>query len=188
MLVKTILTQEYFRFTNSEWTEVDPSEFNTDGLLKPGDKIKIPSRSSTPLTTPVQGPRDNPFTNGLTSGEKSLGVDLRLTEDMDLDLTPSGDLNVAVGTDNGAQAIVLKLLYEKGSLKKYPGIGTNLTPGKTMPDIANLRADVTASLLQDTRIKKVTKINLIQENSATTLSFEVVFNDIAQPVPINIPI
>jgi hypothetical protein len=83
---------------------------------------------------------------------------------------------------------VLKLLYEKGSLKKFPGIGTNLTPGKVQPDIAALRADVSASLLQDTRIKKVTKINLIQENSTTTLSFEVLFNDIAQPVPINIPI
>jgi len=187
-LVKTILTQEYLRYTNGDWTEIDPGEFDTDGILKPGDKIKIPSRSAGQPTTPIQGPRDNPLTNGLSSGERSLSVDLRLTEEMDLDLTPSGDLNVAVGTDNGAQAIVLKLLYEKGSLKKFPGIGTNLTPGKTMPDIATLRADVTASLLQDTRIKKVTKINLIQENSSTTLSFEVVFNDIAQPVPINIPI
>lgn len=188
MLVKTILTQEYFRFAQADWAEVDPTEFDTDGILKPGDKIKIPSRKSSPPVTPIQGRRDNPLTNGLSSGERSLAVDLRLTEDMDLDLTPSGDLNIAIGTDNGAQAIVLKLLYEKGSLKKYPGIGTNLTPGKIMPDIATLRADVSASLLQDTRIKKVSKINLIQVNSATTLSFEVIFNDISQPVPINIPI
>ncbi len=187
-LIKITSTQELLRFTDGEWSEVDESIYSTDGVLKPGDKIKIPSSAAKPLTTPIQGPRDNLYTNGLSSGERSLAVDLRLTEDMDLDLTPSGDLNVAFGADNGAQAIVLKLLYEKGSLKKYPGIGTNLTPGKVMPDIANLRADLTASLLQDTRIKKVSKINLIQENSGVTLSFEVSFNDIAQPIPINIPI
>ncbi len=107
---------------------------------------------------------------------------------MDLDLTPSGDLNVAVGNENGAQAIILKLLYEKGSLKKFPSIGTNLTPGKKIPDIAAVRTDLTTSLLQDSRIKSVTKINLIQENSAITLSFDVLFNDIQQPVTINIPV
>lgn len=187
-LVYSVGTDTYLRYDNTAWLEISPSDFNTDGVLKPGDKIKIPSNQSAPIQTKLQGPRDNPFTNNISNAEKSLGVDLKLNQDMDLDLTPAGDLNVAFGFENGAQAIVLNLLYEKGSLKKFPQIGTNLNPGKKVPDIATLRADITSSLLQDPRIKSVTKINLIQENSALTLSFEVIFVDVQQPVPINIPI
>lgn len=187
-LIQDISSFDYYRFDNDEWGLIDPEDFNMNGVLKPGDRIKIPSATGAPLITKLQGPRDNLYTNTLSSGEKSLGVDLGLNHDMDLDLTPSGDLNVSVGNQNGAQAIVLKLLYEKGSLKKFPSIGTNLTPGKKIPDIAVVRTDLTTSLLQDSRIKNVTKINLIQENSAITLSFDVLFNDIQQPVPVNIPV
>lgn len=187
-LIQNISSFVYYQFSDSEWGEVDPGEFNTDGLLMPGDRIKIPSSSAPPITTVIQGPRDNPYTNTLSSGEKSLGVDLRLTQNMDLDLTPSGDLNVAIGSDNGAQAIVLKLLYEKGSLKKFPSLGNTLTPGKKLPDIAVIRTDLTTSLLQDSRIKSVSKINLIQQSGTIMLSFDVLFNDIQQPIPVNIPV
>lgn len=187
-LIQVIGTQEYFRFDGSLWGVVDALTFNIDGVLKPGDRLIIPSASTPPLQTQIQGPRDNPLTNNLSAAQKSLSVDLRLTEQMDLDLTPSGDLNVAVGSDNGAQAIILKLLYEKGSLKKFPSIGTNLTPGKKMPDIATIRTDLTTSLLQDSRIKNVTKINIIQQSGTLMLSFDVIFNDVQQPIPISIPI
>lgn len=177
-----------FQVVGGIWVIADPVDFLLDGVLKPGDKIKIPAGTTSPLKTPMQGPRDNPFTNLLTNAEKSLSVDLRLNDQKDLDLLPSGDLNVATGYDNASQAIVLKLLYEKGSLKKYPSIGTNLTVGAKMPDIANIRSDLLTSLLQDTRIKNVTKINIIQENSSLFLTFEVIFNDLQQPVPITLPI
>lgn len=188
MVVQSVLTREIYKFSDATWTLLDAIEAQQDGVLKPGDKIKIPSRAASPITTPIQGRRDNPLTNALSNAEKSLSVDLALTADLDLELLPSGDLNVVSGIQNGAQAIVLKLLYEKGTLKKYPKIGTNLTPGKKMPDIATMRADLTTSLLQDSRIRKVSKINLIQENSGVNLSFEVTFNDIQQPVPISIPL
>lgn len=187
-LIKSIGTGNYIKFEDGEWQSVDPTQFTTDGVLKAGDKIKIPTTRTPPLATKSQGPRDNPFTNVLSNAEKSLAVDLKLNDQMDLDLTPSGDLNVATGYINGAQAIVLKLLYNKGSLKKFPSIGTNLSPGKKMPDIATLRTDLTSSLLQDNRIKNVSKINLIQQNSALYLTFEVIFNDLQQPVPVTIPV
>ncbi len=187
-LVQVISTQQYFKYQDEEWTEVYPEDYEYDGVLRPGDPIKIPTGAAPSIKTPLQGPRDNRYTNSLTNAEKSLAVDLRLTNEMDLDLTPAGDLNVAYGSTNGAQAIVLKLLYEKGSLKEFPGIGTNLTPGKKMPDIATLRSDLVSSLLQDTRIKDVTKINLTKDNGTVNLSFDVIFNDIQEPVTFNIPI
>lgn len=187
-LIQIISTSQYLRYNNGTWVEIDANEFTLDGVLKPGDKIKIPSGATPPLSTKVQGPRDNIYTNALPPSEKALAVDLRLTDQMDLDLTPSGDLNVVFGVENAAQAIVLKLLYSKGALKKFPSIGSNLSPGKKVPDIATLRADITTSLLQDNRIKDVTKINIVQENGTVSLSFEVFFHDVQQPIPITIPV
>ena len=187
-LVQDVSSAQFFKYDGSEWAEVYEEDYSQDGVLRPGDKLLIPSAAARPVITPLQGPRDNRFTNTLTNSERSLAVDLSVTPEMDLDLTPSGDLNVAYGSANGAQAIVLKLLYEKGSLKEFPSIGTNLTPGKKVPDIATLRADLVSSLLQDTRIKDVVKINITKDNGTVNLSFEVLFNDVQEPVPINIPI
>lgn len=187
-VVKVIPTQEYYQFSLSTWGEVFADDYQTDGILKPGDNFLLPTTNNSPIVTPLQGPKDNPYTNTLTNAEKSMSVDLALTTDGDLDLTPSGDLNVSYGIDNGAQAIVMKLLFEKGGFKKYPDMGTHLVSGKKVPDVSTIRGDVLASLLQDTRIKNVTKINIIQDNGGYLLSFDVIFNDLQQPVPISLPI
>jgi hypothetical protein len=187
-IVFSVGSQNHLQYEHGVWGIVDPSTFTTDGVLKPGDNIKIPAAPSPPIATPLQGPRDNLYTNSLSNSEKSLAVDLKLTSDLDLDLLASGDLAVATGYVNAAQAIVLKLLYSKGSLKKFPTLGSSLQPGKKVPDIASLRSDITASLLQDARIRDVTKINLIQVGGTLTLSFTVIFKDVQQPIPITIPV
>lgn len=188
LTVQHALTEEYHRFTNGVWELVDESLFSTDGVLRPGDTIKIPSDSSPPIQTILPGPRDNIYTSKISNAEKSLAIDLKLNETMDLDLLPSGDLNASIGVDNGAQAIILKLLYEKGDLKKFPSIGTNLTSGKKNPDLAALRTDVLTTLLQDNRIQDVKKINITQNSSKTFVNFEVIFKDIQQPIPVTIPV
>ena len=188
MIVYSLADQTYLQYDNGSWVVLDPSTFSTDGVLKPGDNIKIPADTTAPTASSSYGPRDNPYTNSLPYIQKSLDVDLKLNSNMDLDLLPSGDLNVAAGYINAAQAIVLKLLYSKGSLKKFPTIGSSLNPGKKVPDLASLRSDITASLLQDSRINDVTKINIVQEGGTLTLSFSVFFNNIQQPVPITIPV
>lgn len=186
-IVQLINSQEYLKFENSEWAAFDLPTSETDGVLQPGDKIKIPS-VAIPAEISIPGPRDNAVTTGLSASEKALAVDLKLTEELDLDLTPAGDLNLSYGVDNGAQAIVLKLLYHPGSLIKFPNIGTHLSPGKKVPDIAIIRSDIMSSLLADGRIKDVRKINIFQDNNTVYINFEVIFKNIQEPIPITIPV
>ena len=183
-----IAQDSHLQFDGVGWISFNSSNLTADGVLRPGDTILLPSEESTTPETQILGPRDNVFTNSLSQAEKSLSVDLKLTEDGDLDLLPSGDFNVATGETNGAQAIVLKLLYSKGTYPGFPELGATFGIGGKIPSIAKIRTDVLNSLLQDTRIKDVSKINLLRQGNTITLSFDVFFKDIQSPVPISIPV
>lgn len=186
MLVKVKDRQKTLKFDGSNWVDyTEPNDLTN--VLKPGDIILLPS--NTPGENfKNRGPRDNPVLDPLTEAEKALAVDLKLLPSGDLDLTPSGDLNVVAGPENGAQAIILKILYQTGDLKKFPAIGTHLRTGGKMPNIGVVRTQILNSLLQDPRIEDVRNINLRQEGSALYINFVVQFINIQQPATINIPI
>jgi hypothetical protein len=180
---------EYLQYIDSEWIDFDPdTDLQADGVLRPGDVILLPTNQSPTLETQILGPRDNIWTNSLTQAERSLSVDLKLTESGDLDLLPSGDFNVSTGKTNGAQAIVLKLLYSKGTYPNFSEIGSSLGVGGKIPSVAKMRTEILNSLLQDPRIKDVSQINLLQQGNTINLSFTVFFKDIQDPVPISIPV
>lgn len=180
--------EEYREYTEAGWVELEIEEIASTEVLRPGDVIRIPSSGNTAPRSFTRGPRDNPIVNGLSSSEKSLGVDLKITEEGDLLLTSSGDFAAASGSENGAQAIVLKLLYEKGELKKHKEIGTQLKVGGKVPSAAAIRSQVATSLLQDERIRDVKNINIRQVNSSLEVSFDVFFREVQEPIPIVIPI
>jgi nucleoid-associated protein YgaU len=173
---------------NLAWEEVEYNENSLTEVLKPGDIIKIPLDRPSPVQDFTRGPRDNPVTSGLSRSEKALGVDLKISETSDLKIGPNGDLELSVGSDNAAQAIVLKLLYERGDLKKHPEIGTQLKVGGKMPNVGALRSQVASTLLQDERITDVRNINIRQVNSTLELSFDVFLVEVSEPVPVTIPI
>lgn len=185
---KDLSSDLFFELTQLGWDEIEPEALKSTEVLRPGDTIKIPTVGGGTPQTFIRGPRDNRFLNELSPSEKGLGVDLRIKEDGDLDLTPSGDLNVAAGAANGAQMVVLKLLYEKGELKKHTDLGTQIKVGGKVPDIATLRTQILNTLLQDERITDVRNVNLRQNNSLLEITFDVYFRTIQTPVPINIPI
>jgi len=187
-VIKVIDRQLYLEKTEAGWVEVDFTEIQTTEVLKPGDRIKIPSSQIPTSENKIRGPRDNAITNGLSASEKSLAVDINLNESGDLDLNPSGDLNLITGAENMAQAIVLKLLYELGDLKKHREIGTQLTIGGKLPNLANIRTQISSTLLQDQRIRDVRNINLRNENSVIEVTFDVFLKDIADPIPVTIPV
>lgn len=187
--VSLVVDQDgYLQYTGTGWSTFDPDSLQADGVLRPGDVILLPTNVSPAPEVQVLGPRDNVFTNDLTEAEKSLSVDLKLNEDGDLDLLPSGDLNVATGSVNAAQAIVLKLLYSKGSYPNYPSLGAELKPGRKTPTVAEVRSRILTNLLQDTRIEDVSQINILQQGNTLTASFQVFFKTIQTPVPITIPV
>lgn len=187
-VVYVVDRDEYLQYTGITWDDFNLSSLQQDGVLRPGDTILLPTNQAGTNSSTTLGPRDNVFTNGLSQSEKALAADLRLTSQNDLDLLPSGDFGISAGTVNGAQAIVLKLLYEKGSYPGFPEIGTSLKIGGKTPSVAKIRAEVLSSLLQDPRIKDVSQINLLQKGNRLELSFTVYFKDIQNPIPVTIPV
>lgn len=187
MTVKIQDSNVYKQF-NGTWSAIDFSEIQTSEVLKPGDLIKIPVTQRPADSTIARGPRDNNVTNGLSSSEKALGVDLKLTNTGDLTLTPQGDIDLSFGINNAAQAIILKLAYERGELKDYPSLGTNLKIGGKITDIGQIRTQIVTTLLQDSRIVDVKNVNLLQSGSSISVTFDVYLNNVQDPVPIVIPV
>lgn len=189
-IIEILDRQEYVQFEAElgAWAEIDLDMSVNPEVARPGDVIKIPGNPNPQTTTFTRGPRDNVVTNGLSASERALAVDLKLTETGDIDVTPSGDLNLSFGADNAAQAIVLKLLFEPGSLKKHPEIGSVLRLGGKIPNLAGIRSQIATSLLQDERIQDVKNINIRQQNSTVEINFDVIFRNIPEPVSITIPV
>jgi len=187
-VVRVLDRSEYYEFDGTDWLFLEDLDVEGDGLLKPGDIIKLPTSVVPDTGARIPGPRDNYVTNDLTSGEKALGVDIKLDDDNDLAVSSTGDLQLGSGYTNGAQAIVLKILYDRGDLKKFKDIGTELGTGTKALSINTIRPQLVSSLLQDSRIQGVRNINIFQDNNTAEVSFVVIFKDIQDPVPVTIPI
>jgi hypothetical protein len=120
--------------------------------------------------------------------EKSLGTDLRITPTFDLALGNNGDFQIVQGADNVAQAIVLKLGYEKGELIRNPTIGVGLGIGSKFPNLGVIREDLIRSLTQDPRIDKVMNLQLNREGGSLTLTFDLKIKQVDIPVPVVIKV
>ena len=155
------------------------------GVLKRGDTILLPSRSSSPDTSVKQNKIYN-IQNTMSEVERALGVDLQLNAEGDISISNIGDASVVGGLTNVGQAIATKLLLEIGSLKRHPGVGTSLGIGRkvTSSFLNDLETQILTSLKQDPRIESIPFIELIQDGGTTNINMLVKINKIAQPVPI----
>ena len=102
----------------------------------------------------LRGP-DSPITENLSELEKSLGVDLKITPNGDLELDNLNDINLVAGVENAAQAIFLKLSIEVGSLIYHPQIGTDLQIGNKTKNALDIKVQILRSLSSDSRFSKV---------------------------------
>lgn len=164
----------------------DLSDVRTN-VVYPGQTILIP-------TPPRNGFAKLPNGKEITAGptiselEKSLGSDLKLTEEFDLSLGNNGDLQIVRGADNMVQAVVLKLGYEKGELMRSPSIGVGLGVGRKFPALSEIKEDLITSLTQDPRIEKVTNLRLERNGPELQLSFDLTIKQIDIPVPVVIKV
>jgi hypothetical protein len=182
---------------SSRWVEI--SELNnlkppyviqdrsdpTPNVLHPGDMVMIPSPIINGFgTTPKAKP--SYYTTALSEVEKNLGVDLKLDANNDLQLSNRGDLELAVGVENAAQAIRLSLMYEPGDLIKHPNLGVGLMPGTKFPSLSDIKMSLVRSLTQDPRFESVENLEIVREGSTLKLNFEVKIKHIDIPVPISV--
>lgn len=168
------------------YTTEDQSDTRKD-IIKPGDTILIPIPSQNGFSQ-VPDVGDNELNKNLTELERSLGTDLKLTSDMDLALTRSDDIELVAGTNNMAQAVILKLGYEPGEVIRYPQMGVGLQPGIKFPNIEDVQDALVNTLLQDPRIQSVENIALRRESSTLRLTFDLKIKQVDIPIPISIQI
>lgn len=108
---------------------------------------------------------DNKITESLTEAEKALGVDLKLTDEGDLEINNLNDFKLVAGGQNAAQAAILKLFIEPGGLLYHPAIGTDLQIGEKTTNAFELQTQIIRSLSQDPRFENVNATVTVDGNT-----------------------
>jgi hypothetical protein len=102
----------------------------------------------------LQGP-DSIYTVGLSALEKSLGIDLKINQNGDLELNNLNDIKLIRGVENASQAIFIKLSIEPGSLLYHPELGTDLQIGSKTKNALQIKTQILKSLSKDERFDGV---------------------------------
>lgn len=157
-----------------------------NGTLKPGDLILIPSSGGTDSVAGIKQNAEYEVTKGFVHAEKSLGVDLRVDEDFDLVFANFGDYDLVAGIQNMAQAIVIRMGLDKGSLKRHPSIGAGLQTGAKTKDVQEIREDLVRSLQADSRVESIPFASVEQQGGTTIINMVIKIKNVGQPVPVSI--
>lgn len=104
------------------------------------------------------------FLKSSTEDERRAKVDLFMTDDRDLNFTSSGDLQLAYGLQNAAQAIVIKMEVERGTLPRHPDFGLVNVKGELTNNTTGLQAMLSKSITQqvesDPRFERLEQITV----------------------------
>jgi len=104
------------------------------------------------------------FLKSSTEDERQAKVDLFMTDDRDLNFTSSGDLQLSYGLQNAAQAIVIKMEVERGTLPRHPNFGLVNVKGELTNNISGLQAMLSRSITQqvenDPRFERLEQITV----------------------------
>lgn len=153
-------------------------------VKKSGDKILIPRFGSSNFSQ-LPKTREIRISEDFTEIERNLGVDLRLNSDFDLILDTNNDFKLIGGSENAGQAIILKLVLDKGSLKYYPQLGCGTGIGEKIRNGMDIRDDLINSILSDTRFENIKDLSFIAENSTIKVNFNLILKYVATPIPIS---
>lgn len=164
----------------------DPQE-SRDGVLKAGSNILIPAPIINGFSQVANG-KLNKLTKGMSEVERNLGVDFKVDENFDLMLSSSGDFELIAGADNMAQGTILKLTYEPGDVMLYPQLGSGLQVGKKFPPLTDISDRITNSLLQDSRVQKVSDLAITRDNSGLYINFNLYVKQVDIPIPVKIKV
>ena len=168
-------------------TAEEKAMFNfRETVASPGDTILVPAPLIFGFGETPDGAQIS-ITDGLTQVEKNIGVDLRVNiETFDMILSNGGDVEAIAGANNMAQAIILRLNYQKGDLLSNPEVGVGLIVGTKAQDLNVIRDDITRSLLQDPRIEGISSFTLSRDGPEVRIRFLANIKQVDQPVPVEL--
>jgi hypothetical protein len=161
-----------------------------EGVLKPGDKIVIPQDDGDSSgASGVTNGKEYNITKDMQPFEKAFGVDFVLTEDFDIAISNTGDLDLLAGYENLGQALGLRILLDKGSLKRHRGIGTLLAIGeKATANAEDIRIQLEESINSDPRIDTIPFTEVNVEGNVTRIKMVLNVKDVDMPIPLSITI
>lgn len=123
------------------------------------------------------------LTTKLTESERNLGVDLKLTDDHDLEINNFGDMSTISGFENAAQAAYLKLNIEPGGLIYHPTLGAGIQIGEKTKDAFEVKTNVIRSLNQDDRFANINaKVEVIGNLLIISIRLTVKGTDLEVPL------
>lgn len=114
------------------------------------------------------------------------GVDLLLTADNDLALTPDGDCRLAVGLQNLIQEIRIRLSLAKGSLNRHPEIGFPVSVGTSIADMSakDIAKTLKSMFADDPVFTGVQAVSVETVGNSTKISMSVTVRGGTQPIPL----
>lgn len=175
---------------------LDPPYVSEDGVedrntVKSGDLLLVPAPGAdSGNTSTIRKKATSRIVRDMTSIEKELGVDVRLTKDGDFAVdTQVPDIKLIAGLNNAAQALGLGVSIERGDLLYHPNKGITPQVGKssniTAGDIYN---EVETSILSDPRFLAVKELSVIRDGGTVKLGAAVLIKNINRPVPLKLDV
>lgn len=117
---------------------------------------------------------------------EAAGVDLLLTENLDLAITPDGDCRLAVGLSNIVQTARVRLSTPQGNLLRHPTFGLAITPGESTADVdaKTLLRSCQDLFSDDPTFTGVTSASISKQGPIAIIAIEVGVRGVTQNVPI----
>ena len=155
-------------------------------VLRPGQKLKIPVLANT---TVVEKTVDRSSDNNTNL----FGNDLALDTDGDLVANSIGDVQEISGLKNVEAAVLDRVETDRGELIKHADYGMNIPRIVGEPGDQNhltiAKIELTSTLLQDPRIKSVSRMSLIKLNDELNVDMNLVLIDEKNhPVGASLPV
>lgn len=115
------------------------------------------------------------------------GVDLLLTQNGDLAITPDGDCKLAVGLTNIIQRLKIALETPRGSLIQHPDFGLNIRPGMSTADLDpnELKDAISTIVRDDGAFSGVQSAAILKQGPVAQIAFSVGIAGTSQFIPVS---
>lgn len=118
------------------------------------------------------------------------GVDLLLTQDGDLAITPDGDCKLAIGVANIVQRIRTAVATPRGSLLHHPDYGSGVQPGVSTADVdaKTVKGQLEGMLRDDPSFGEVRNVTVQKNGPVARITVEVSIPGSTQIIPVSVDI